>query len=93
MNVLPRLASRGPEEREQQGGRRPGQQAPGPSDSGPIPRRGCYSRPASVTPFKCYIPPHAHTLPVDARRGWVLNRWEGGAPVAGYVAYLYSVVS
>ena len=26
------------------------------------------------------------------RRGWVLNRWEGGLLVAGYVAYLYSVV-
>lgn len=26
------------------------------------------------------------------RRGWVLNRWEGGLLVTGYVAYLYSVV-
>ena len=26
------------------------------------------------------------------RRGWVLNRWEGGLLLAGYVAYLYSVV-
>jgi cation:H+ antiporter len=26
-------------------------------------------------------------------RGWVLNRWEGAVLVAGYVAYLYSVVS
>lgn len=26
-------------------------------------------------------------------RGWVLNRWEGALLVAGYVAYLYSVVS
>lgn len=27
------------------------------------------------------------------RRGWVLNRWEGALLLAGYVAYLYSVVS
>lgn len=26
-------------------------------------------------------------------RGWVLNRWEGAVLLAGYVAYLYSVVS
>ncbi|HLM56184.1 MAG TPA: calcium/sodium antiporter [Pyrinomonadaceae bacterium] len=26
-------------------------------------------------------------------RGWVLNRWEGALLLAGYVAYLYSVVS
>jgi cation:H+ antiporter len=26
-------------------------------------------------------------------RGWVLNRWEGAFLVAGYVAYLYTVVS
>lgn len=26
------------------------------------------------------------------RRSWVLNRWEGGLLLAGYVAYLYSVV-
>jgi cation:H+ antiporter len=26
-------------------------------------------------------------------RGWVLNRWEGAILIAGYVAYLYSVVS
>lgn len=26
-------------------------------------------------------------------RGWVLNRWEGAALLAGYVAYLYSVIS
>jgi hypothetical protein len=26
-------------------------------------------------------------------RGWVLNRWEGALLLAGYVAYLCSVVS
>lgn len=26
-------------------------------------------------------------------RGWVLNRWEGALLLAGYVAYLYSVIS
>lgn len=30
-------------------------------------------------------------LPLMAR-GWVLNRWEGGALLAGYVAYIYSLI-
>jgi cation:H+ antiporter len=27
------------------------------------------------------------------RRGWVLNRWEGAALLAGYAVYMYSLVA